>query len=59
MGYEHKAIVKEIEKDNLIRERLAKGRGSAFRTYIDLTVGMGGISRFLLYELLTSFLRAS
>lgn len=48
--------MKEIDKDNIIRGKLAKGRGSPLDTYIDLTVGQVGFARFLLYEFLTSLL---
>lgn len=48
--------MKEIDRDNLIRERLAKGQESPFKTYMDLTVGQVGFSRFVVYEFLTSLL---
>ncbi len=48
--------MKEIEKGNSIREKLAKGQGSPFKTYVDLTVGKVSISRFILYEIITSCL---
>ena len=50
--------MKDIDKDNLVRERLAKGNMSVFRTYVDLTVGDESLSRFLLYEFLTMVLGA-
>lgn len=48
--------MKEIDRDNLIREKLAKGQDSPFKTYMDLTVGQQGLSRFVVYEILTSLL---
>jgi len=39
-----------------IREKLAKGQDSPFRTYKDLTVGDVSLWRFLLYEIVTSVL---
>lgn len=47
-------ILKEIEKDNIIREKLARGQVSPFKTYIELTIGETGIHRFLFYEFVTS-----
>lgn len=48
--------MKEIDRDNLIRERLAKGQGAPFKTYMNLTVGQAGFSQFIVYEILTSVL---
>lgn len=48
--------MKEIERNNLIREKLATGQGSPFRTYMDLTVGQTGFAQFVVYEILTSVL---
>jgi len=46
--------MKEIS--GTIREKLAYGRASPFRTYKDLSVGEVGFLKFLLYELLTTLL---
>jgi acetyltransferase-like isoleucine patch superfamily enzyme len=46
--------LKEI--DESIREKLGKGQVSPFKTYIGLTVGQVGLSRFVVYEILTSLL---
>lgn len=48
--------MKEIDRNNLIRERLAKGQGAPFKTYMNLTVGQTGFSQFIVYEILTSVL---
>jgi acetyltransferase-like isoleucine patch superfamily enzyme len=48
--------LKEIKKGSVAREKLAKGRANAFRTYMELTVGEVGLPRFFLYELLTGLL---
>ena len=48
--------MKEIDKGHIIRERLAKGHQSPFKTYMDLTVGESSLLQFIIYELLTSFL---
>ncbi|MGA8262093.1 MAG: DapH/DapD/GlmU-related protein [Arenicellales bacterium] len=42
----------DIEKGTFIRDTLAEGRDSPFRTYRKLTVGEGGIGYLLLYEAL-------
>lgn len=47
--------MREIDRNLLIREILAKGRESPFKTYMDLTLGQAAFSRLLLYELLTGF----
>ncbi len=47
---------KTIEKTNVIREKLARGEGSPFRTYKALTVGGGSLWSFIRYEILTSLL---
>ena len=46
--------MKEISKDNIIRDKLAQAESSPLKTYIDLTVGKRGFAHFLLYEILTS-----
>jgi len=48
--------MKEIERSNLIREKLVEGQKSPFKTYKDLTVGQVGLARFFLYEFLTCIL---
>ena len=47
---------KEIDKNEIIRQKLSQARTSPLRTYIDLTVGDVSFARFLLYEFLTSLL---
>jgi len=47
--------MKEIDKNSIIRERLAEGRYSPLQTYMELTVGKKGIFKFLWYEFVTSF----
>lgn len=48
--------MKKINKGSIYRDKLAEGRISPLRTYMDLTMGEAGVSRFLIYELLTSLL---
>jgi len=48
------SILKEIEKSNIIREKLERGQLSPFKTYIELTIGETRIPRFLFYEFITS-----
>jgi acetyltransferase-like isoleucine patch superfamily enzyme len=43
----------DIDKNLIIREKLAQARSSPFKAYIDLTVGDVKLRRFLIYELLT------
>ena len=45
-----------IAKTNVIREKLARGEGSPFQTYRELTVGSGSLWFFIRYEMLTSLL---
>ena len=46
--------MKEIDKNNIIRERLAEASASPLKTYMELTVGKKGIFKFFWYEFLTS-----
>lgn len=46
--------MKEIDKSNIIRDKLAQAQTSPLKTYMGLTVGSVGFPKFLLYELLTS-----
>ena len=46
--------MKEIKKSNIIRDKLARGQVSPFKTYIELTIGETRIPRFLFYEFITS-----
>ncbi len=48
--------MKEIDKSNIIRDKLAQAQTSPLKTYMSLTVGSVGFPKFLLYELLTSLL---
>ena len=48
--------MKEIDKSNIIRDKLTQAKDSPLKTYKALTVGDVGWSQFLLYELLTFFL---
>jgi len=48
--------LKEIEKSNVIRERLVRARQHPLAAYMDLTVGESGFGYFVLYELITSLL---
>ena len=48
--------MKEVDKKNIIRNKLASGQSSAFRTYRDITTGTVKGWRFFLYEALTSLL---
>ena len=47
--------IKIIDKGTNIRQKLVSGKGSPFSTYKKLTVGDASFSRFLRYELYTSF----
>ncbi len=44
-----------VEKSDLIRHRLKKGRASPFKTYKELTVGDASFAKFLLHEFLSTF----
>ena len=46
--------MKEIDKEEIIRDKLSKAKTSPLKTYIELTVGEAKFSYFLLYEFLTS-----
>jgi len=46
--------LKEIDKNQIMRERLLQARSSPAKAYIGLTVGDVGLRRFLIYEFLTS-----
>lgn len=46
--------MKEIDKDQIIRERLSHARSSPLKAYMGLTVGEVRLPHFLLYEFLTS-----
>ena len=48
--------MKEVDKKNIIRNKLTSGQSSAFRTYRDITTGNVKGWRFFLYEALTSLL---
>ncbi|MCG2778904.1 MAG: acyltransferase [Desulfobacterales bacterium] len=48
--------MKDIDKNNIIRERLSQGESSPLRTYMDLTVGRRSFFYFMIYEIYTSFL---
>ncbi|WP_275260990.1 acyltransferase [Nitrosococcus halophilus] len=48
--------MKEIDKNQVIRERLLQARSSPAKAYMDLTVGDVGLRRFLVYEFLTTIL---
>jgi acetyltransferase-like isoleucine patch superfamily enzyme len=48
--------MKTINKGSIYRDKLAEGRSSPLRTYMDLTVGEVKFFRFLMYEILTFFL---
>lgn len=48
--------MKTINKGSIYRDKIAEGRDSPLRTYMDLTVGNTGIFRFCTYEFLTCFL---
>jgi len=47
---------KTIAKTDVIRQKLASGKGSPFQTYRALTLGEGSLWSFVRYELLTSLL---
>ncbi|MCG6872497.1 MAG: hypothetical protein LJE84_09420, partial [Gammaproteobacteria bacterium] len=48
-------MTEQLDKQNLIRNRLAAGRSSPLRTYRELTVGDKGLGYFIYYELLCMF----
>ncbi len=48
--------MRDIGKEQIIRQKLGEARRSPLRVYRDLTVGPVGFGRFLWYELLTSTL---
>lgn len=48
--------MKAIDKGTIYRDKIAAGRTSPLRTYMDLTVGRIGFVKFILYEALTLFL---
>jgi acetyltransferase-like isoleucine patch superfamily enzyme len=48
--------MKDVDKSNLGREKLAKAAQSPFKTYIDFTVGQAPFLQFLLYEILIIFI---
>lgn len=48
--------MQEIEKSEVIRERLSRARASPVQTYMELTVGSTGLRRLVAYEVLTSLL---
>ncbi len=45
--------MRESEKGVSIRDRLAKGQNSPFKTYRELTVGEVSLARFIFYEIFT------
>lgn len=47
--------MKKISKNETIHGKLAAARKSPLKTYMDVTVGNVGLSRFLVYEFLTFF----
>lgn len=49
-------VLKEIDKSNLGREKLAEAGTSPFKAYRALTVGKVSVWRFTLYEIFTSLL---
>ncbi len=46
--------MKEIDKSDIIRDKLAQAQTSPLKTYMSLTVGSVGFGKFFLYEFLTS-----
>jgi acetyltransferase-like isoleucine patch superfamily enzyme len=48
--------MQEIDKNNIIRNKLTSGQNSPFTTYKEITTGNVGRWQFLLYEALTSLL---
>lgn len=48
--------MKTIDRPSIIRQKLANGQASPFKTYVDLTVGREGAAHFISYEILTSVL---
>lgn len=48
--------LKEVDEQEIIREKLEAGRNSPLKSYMDLTVGDVGFWKFLSYEILTTFL---
>ena len=47
---------KEIDDNKIIRKKLAAAGKSPFKTYKELTVGESSLSKFIIYEFLTSIL---
>ncbi len=48
--------MKEIDKSNIIRDKLSKSHSSPLKVYRELTVGEVRFSKFLYYEIMTSVL---
>src|SRR4030067_1625748 len=48
--------MKEINKKDIIRNKLSEGHKSPLKTYKDLTTGEVGFAKFLYYEITTSLL---
>ena len=46
--------MKEIEKSNIIRDKLSKSHSSPLKAYKELTIGNVKFSKFLYYEIVTS-----
>jgi acetyltransferase-like isoleucine patch superfamily enzyme len=46
--------MKEIDKNNIVRDRLKKARRSPIRSYIDFSVGKESLFFFIRYEIITS-----
>jgi acetyltransferase-like isoleucine patch superfamily enzyme len=48
--------MKDLDKNEIIRERLRQGKTSPVRTYMDMTTGSSSYLHLMRYELITSFL---
>ncbi len=48
--------MKDLDKNNIIRERLRQGKTSPVRTYMDMTVGGRSYLKLMRYELVTGIL---
>lgn len=55
-NFNNKALMKKIDKTDIIRDKIAKSQTSPLKAYKELTVGNVSFFKFLLYEIITFFL---
>ena len=51
--------MQEIDKSNIIRDKLVKSQTSPLKMYRELTAGNVSFGKFLYYEIVTSILRTN